>query len=308
MDDANRNPAYFLIRGFINGHEKNSVPVNALFLGVSGTNLRFLKTRFTRDPIEMDIPSSEMTALLDAPRKPAEDDSEGNADLLQRYEERMYNFIKSERIFIAEKRSLDAKAIERAITHFCAGDLEISAITFVEVTGASAEDVLAMIPGLNEKTDKSNDGAEEEDGEGNQAETGGNTEEIFIECNVVIDPVAGLPASKLRAGQEIRCRLPEKSPFYEICKSNLPDFDGVVSGKVTGVKTNEFGNSVISISLADGITGVMKVQGNVWIKTERDNAPHHKNADGKLTRYMLLGAAGAALLLLAIVILFHFMN
>ncbi|MDR1514704.1 MAG: hypothetical protein LBS45_03340 [Synergistaceae bacterium] len=314
--DADRNLKFFLIKGFINGHEKNSMPVNALFLGVSeGMNLRFLKTRFTTDPIDMNIPLSDLPALLNAPGTQREDseDSEENNDSLPRYEKRLHDFISAERVFVTEKRALDAKAIERAITHFCSFDLEISAITFAEVISASEEDVSALLSKLKWKP---SDGAkwdspEEGNREADQAADGKNadeTNEIFVECNAVIDPVAGLPASKLSIGQEICCRLPEDSPFYKICKSNLPNFNGVVSGGVTGVKTNEFGNSVISMSLAEGISGVMKVQGNIWIKTGPDNAPRQETANSKLPRYILLGAVGAALLIIIIGILFHFMN
>jgi hypothetical protein len=311
MDDSYRNLEYYLVKGFINGHGKNALPIHAAFLGLSdGRSERFLRTRFSRDPIEKDTPWSDLVTLLNA-GEPTEDDGQENSDPLQGYAERLNLFIHSERVLLTEKKALDAKAIERFVTHFCAYDLEINAITFVDVTKVSEEDVASLLKELREKAPGEAQGAggpEDESGGTDQATDSADLNEIFLECGMVIDPVAGLPASKLSVGQEIYCRLPEDSPFYKICESNMQDFNGIVIGSVTGIKTNEFGNSVVAVALSEGISGVMKVQGNIWVKVGSHGTKARNSAQGELPHYMMLGTIGAALLLLAIGILFRYLN
>jgi hypothetical protein len=310
IDDNYRNPWCYLVKGFVNGHGKNSLPIYAVFLGMSdGRSERLLRTRFLMEPVERDTPWSDLVTLLNAPTEPAEDGNRENSDPMQGYAERLRLFIHSERILMTEKKELDTKAIERDVTHFCAYDLDINAITFVDVTRVSESEASSMLTEFREKAPgdaNGEDGQQADDAEPAADEE--NPNEVFIECGVVIDPVAGLPASKLSEGQEIHCRLPADSPFYKICETNLPNFNGIVTANVTGVKTNEFGNSVIAVSLAEGITGVMKVKGNIWIKTGLRASATHGIPSGELQRYMMLGAIGVALLLVAIGILFHLMD
>jgi hypothetical protein len=314
MDDLNRNLSYNLTKGLINGHEKNSSPVYGVFLGVSAeTSLYLLKTRFTAEPIETGITQEDLLALLNAPRMPEKEDGEGggetSGDSLLKYGERLKGFIESRSLLVSEKGTLDAKAIERKITYFCSSELEISAVTFVDVIDASPDEAASLIAScVPDSGEGKNDGegaAEDDEGEGKK------TDEIFIECAAVIDPVAGLPVSKLVKGQEVCCRLPETSPFYQICQSSIPDFNGIVSGSVTGIKINEFGSAVVAVNLAEGISGAIKVQSSIWIKTTGDAAKHGSTANSanrEITRNILLGTIGAALLLLAIGIFFYFMN
>jgi hypothetical protein len=314
MNDFNRNFSYNLIKGLINGHEKNSSPIYGVFLGVSAeASLYLLKTRFTAEPIETGIAREDLLALLNAPRTHGKEDGEGgdekSGDSLLEYEERLNDFIKSKNLLVSEKGTIDAKAIERKITYFCSSELEINAVTFVDVIDASPDEAVSLIascaPNSGEGKNEGECAAEEDAGEGKR------TDEIFIECAAVIDPVAGLPISKLVKGQEICCRLPETSPFYKICQSGIPDFNGIVSGSVTGIKVNEFGSAIVAVSLAEGISGAIKVQSNIWIKSAGDVANCRGTANSsrhEIARNILLGAIGAALLILAIGIFFRFMN
>ncbi|MDR0615262.1 MAG: hypothetical protein LBG29_00485 [Synergistaceae bacterium] len=310
MDDIRRNVSYNLTKGFINGREKNSSPVYGVFLGVSSKmTLHLLMARFAAEPIETEISRSELLALLNAPRAREENDGGGEerGGPLLTYEERLKHYIESNRILLSENGSLDAKAIERNITYFCSSELEISAVSFVDVIN-DPDSASALLDACG--TGKGNKGwAEDEDGDSRKDGSDKKPDEIFIECAAVIDPVAGSPVSKLVIGQEVCCRLPETSPFYKICRTSLPGFDGIVNGSVTGTKINEFGNAVVAVSLAEGISGTMKVQGNVWIKIAKTAPPDQANsANYEIARDIALGTVGAALLLLAIVMLFRFMN
>ena len=308
MDDIKRNVSYNVTKGFINGHEKNSSPVYGVFLGVSSKmTLHLLMARFAAEPIEMEISQSELLALLNAPRAQEENGGEERCRPLLKYEESLKHYIESNRILLSENGSLDAKAIERNITYFCSSELEISAVSFVDVIN-DPDSASALLDACG--AGKGNKGwAEDEDGDSRKDGSDKKPDEIFIECAAVIDPVAGSPVSKLVIGQEVCCRLPETSPFYEICRTSLPGFDGIVTGSVTGTKINEFGNAVVAVSLAEGISGTMKVQGNVWIKIAKTAHPDQANpANYELARDIALGTVGAALLLLAIVMLFRFMN
>jgi hypothetical protein len=303
MSEIDRRQKYNLVRGTIHGREKTSRAIYGVFLGVSaGFKQYYLKTRFILEPVDKDMPWKDFISILDAPD--LEEEDEERDETLQRYGTRLQSFIETDRLLFSDKRDLDPKTIERKITYYCADDLDFSSMTFVDITSESADNIYSLLPSL--KTGSDGGGANDENRE--DKESGEEqSEEVFIECEAVIDPVAGVPVQKLSIGQQVCCRLPEESPFYKICRTSLPDFDGVVIGAITGVKTNEFGNSVIATSLAEGISGAMKVKGNVWIKIAQEISEAPKVIGYELPRNIILGAIGVSALLLAIGILFHFL-
>jgi hypothetical protein len=308
MGGMDRFESYSIARGFIHGREKGSRSVYGLFLGVaSGLKLCYVGARFTLDPADRDISWDEFISLL----KSAENVRD---ETLAKYEDQLRDFLETERVLQSDRRSLDGKVIERKVTYFCADVLDVSAVTFVELSSVTGEEIFTLLPFLREgdeegqkETDSSKDGNGEEAPDYGE-EDGNAADEIFITCAPVIDPVSGVQASKLIAGESVYCRLPEDSPFYKICAVSIADFDGVVKGEVTGVKVNEIGTSVVALSLADGISGALKLSPNVSIKRVRRDDDASNNAEDELPRNILLVAAGVTILLCAMGILFHFLS
>ncbi|MDR1943204.1 MAG: hypothetical protein LBQ19_00110 [Synergistaceae bacterium] len=308
MGEFDRFESYSIARGFIHGSEKNSRRLCGLFLGVaSGLKLCYLGVRFTLDPVDKDVSWEELLSLLKST------ESERNETLVN-YENRLHDFLERERVLLSSKRALDRKAIERKTTYFCADVLGVSAVTFVELSSVTGEEIFTLLPFLKEGDEEGKkESGLSEDGEDKKGldcgEGDENTaDEIFIPCDPIIDPVLGIQASKLAVGESVYCRMPENSPFYKICAASVAGFDGVVKGEVTGVKINEIGTSVVALNLADGISGALKLSPNVSIKKVRrdDGAP--SGAEDRLPRNILLVAAGVTILLCAMRILFHFLS
>jgi hypothetical protein len=289
----------------IHGREKHSRSVYGLFLGVSADlELYYLKARFMLEPAEGDIEWGQFLSLLNASDEKKDD--EGEDGPLAKYGEKLHTYIETERILITEKRELDAKTIERCVTYFCTDSLDISAVTFVDLSSMDISEVLALMPFLNDEQD-GDDAGGGSSGDWQENDGQEDSDEIFIECAPVIDPISGVAVSKLTVGQSVCCRLPEDSPFCKICAASLPDFDGIVSGEVTGVKVNEFGGAVVAVNLAEGISGAMKIQGSVWIKAVRGPSDGTPDSN-EVPRSILISAIGVAVLLCAIGILFHFLS
>jgi hypothetical protein len=306
MSEMDRYASFTVVKGFIHGREKSARPVYGLFLGVSqGMHEYYLKTHFILEPVDREIDWSRFLSILNGQEEDERDEA------LSKYEEDLRNFISIDRVFLSEKKALDPKAIERKITYYCADDLDMSAVTFIDATSMERDELYSRMPFLKNASIGDSGAGDENPVSEEDNEPGGddkNTNAIFIECTPVIDPIAGIPVSKLAIGQSVSCHLPEDSPFYKMCVATLPDFDGIVTGEVTGIKVNEFGNSVVAMDLADGITGAMKIPGNIWIKAAHKGAAPAKTTDNKLPRSMLFGVIGVIALICAILILFHYLT
>jgi hypothetical protein len=263
----------------------------------------FVKTQFILEEVSRDISWDEFLYILNEP------DEEDCEEALRTYEEALYNFISTERVLTSDKREPDDKAIERKITYFCTNSLGINAVTFVELTPVGGDEVYTLLPFLDEEGKEGagqDDGAD--DGERDAAADEENAPEIFVACAPVIDPVAGVAASKLSVGDSLYCRLPEDSPYYKICATNVQDFNGVVTAEVTGVKASEFGSSIVALSLADGISVVMKLSGNITVKMAPGGRAAAGNGLGERNRDMIFCAIGVVVLLCVIAIFFHFLT
>ncbi|MDR3321487.1 MAG: hypothetical protein LBS93_03485 [Synergistaceae bacterium] len=294
MSEADRFIRRTLVKGFVLGKEKNSTSVNGLFLGVvAGITQFYLKVRFLTADIDRNSSWDDFILVLNGG---AEDEPN---ETLVRYGSSLHDFITLEGILLNEKDALDGKTVERKITYFCSDAMEISAVTFIQLISVSGDEIYSILPFLKEELETS-DAADDSE------EAMEVPQEVFIPCGAVIDPVSGIPASRLEAGDTVYCRLPDGSPFFGICAASIPNFNGVVTGEVTGVKINEFGSAVVALNLADGVYGALKLSSNIVVKATR-HASAPMQIDG-ITRLVLVSVVCVAILLVAIGILFHFLT
>ncbi|MDR3254415.1 MAG: hypothetical protein LBT31_02455 [Synergistaceae bacterium] len=298
MSDADRYLRYTIVKGFILGKEKNSRQVNGLFLGVAaGMKQYYLKVRFIFDEIDRGSP---WEVFLETLNGGCDEDGNIQEDALSKYEKGVYDFITQEGVLLSEKDVLNDKMIERKTTYFCSDAFDVNAVTFIELMSVTGDEIYSLIPFMK----KDNEPSESKDIEEENEEV----EDLFISCGAVIDPVSGVPASRLVEGDTVFCRLPESSPFYELCASTIPKFDGVVTGEVTGVKINEFGSAVIAINLSEGISGALKLSSNIAIKTQRRGAAGGQVGLSAMTRLMLFSILCVVGLLIVIGLLFRFLS
>ncbi|MDR1884971.1 MAG: hypothetical protein LBQ56_01760 [Synergistaceae bacterium] len=257
---------YTLAKGFIHGRDASFSPVYGAFICLSAAErTNYVSAIFVTELIDPETSLADLMARLGGPRPDDED--------LARYETELCEYINISRIFQGEYNALDGKVIERKISYFCTDSLQLSAITFVDLMSVGEDDLDSLAPSLSAylevKHEKESDSEDEDDFEGRHE---GGAESVYIACEPVLDPVQGVAVSELAPGDVVFCRIPNESSFYLLLKNNSPNFDGTVTGDVTGVKINEFGSSVVSLTMADGVYAAMKMAGTVRIKLKSKGA------------------------------------
>jgi hypothetical protein len=260
---------FVIAKGFIDGKDASGRPVHGLFISASACQkILYFKEIFTNEPIDRTLPWPALLAMLNDENA----DMQTNHALARRGKE-FHEFVVTNRLLEYGRGHMDAKDIERRISYFCSNSLDLSAVTFLDLTTVEEDDLYALMPFISEQSGAPDE--EEHGGEpgadigedrgvfGDEEETPG---EVFIACEPVLDPVSGVAISGLSVGDTIVTRLPETSSFYQFLVNKNPAFDGNIEGDITGVRMNEYDMAVVAVKLADGISGTMKLSESVRVK------------------------------------------
>jgi hypothetical protein len=272
MDLTTETNKFVIAKGFIEGRDAAGRSVYGLFISASGyQKTLYFREIFTNDPIDRAQPWPALLALLND-----ESAQQPTSPSLSKYKGEFHNFAAANRLFEHGRGHMDPREIEHKISYFCSHVLNLSAVTFLELTTVMEDDLSALIPFISEQSDdaerreKETDvNAEEDDDESQDLEKNDEQEtrsEIFIACEPVLDPVSGIATGKLSVGDAIMTRLPETSSFYQFLTSENPSFDGIIEGNVTGIRINEYDVATVAVKLADGISGALKLSGSVRVK------------------------------------------
>lgn len=310
MNTDNSLDKYMIVKGFVNGRDANARSVYGVFVSASAPrNLLYLKEYFTYDPMDTDLPWSALFPMLDNPSGIRDPDS-----ALAKYEKQFHSFADIQRIFESGRGRVDSKDLERKITYFCSDVLGLSVITFVEMTNVSKEDLLSLMPFLEEKLEKENAEAApgEEPEDDNDLDTESlleklqeGDEEIFISCEAVLDPISGVAINDLTIGDIVACKLPTTSSLYAMFSNQHPEFDGVIEGEITGMKLNEYGTAVVALKLANGVSGAIKLSGKVRIKRFAHSDAIRKREFSNVSLEMIFAAAGVIVFLIMMAVLLY---
>jgi translation initiation factor IF-1 len=147
--------------------------------------------------------------------------------------------------------------------------------------------------------------------EAEQSEETPSREDLVIRCEPVLDPVNGIAANELGIGESVLAKLPQDSVFFKLLSRNVPDFNGIITATVTGILMNELGTSNISLSLSDGVTGLMKMSGKVRIKVAPKQGDAKKNTARlpmKLPAGFGFGMAGAIIFIFAVAAVYYILR
>jgi hypothetical protein len=187
-------------------------------------------------------------------------------------------------------KNYNAKSAEQAISRFCLDQLQLKAVSFLDFIDAASGDI-EYIESLNADESEPEHGAKPASGQdgtdGGATEEGGGktTNEIFVKCDPVLDPINGVAMNELRAGDAIYAKLPSDSVFFKLLARTHSAFDGIINAEVTGILLNELGTATISLKLSDDVFGVMKLSGKVKIKVVNlldDSDAHVQNLPAEL--------------------------
>jgi hypothetical protein len=249
----------------INGKDAGGAQIYGLILAAADArDLLYTGALFSRDAIDGEAPLSEIYALVNAARP------EVRSEELGKYESQVCDYIATSRIFQNEKNFNDIKSLEHKITYFCLTALSLNAITFLDLTRMNRTDLELTLPALKRAAERAEAESEEraEDEAKAAAEKDGDLD-VVVACEPVLDPVAGVAIGDLVIGDTICCRLKADSVYYTLMKKASPDFDGVVTGEISGIQTSATGAATVALKLSDEITGALKLAGTVRVKTVR---------------------------------------
>jgi hypothetical protein len=298
VEYMDKNTNRFVVKCRIEAKEASGEAIHGFYMCVTDTcDIEYDGALFSRSPIDAEAPFSALYAMLEAPAQ------DGHRDEMRKYENGLKDYIRISRLFQSEKNLEDPKTLEHKITYFCTSVMALNAISFLELTEMSQNELYLSMPSLKRETGaKSGSEGSERVGLEEQAGDGGAedaaTHDVIISCDPVLDPVAGVPTGELSVGDAICCKLREGSVFYDLMDKVAPDFNGVVSGQITAVQVSELGSAIIYMKLSDGVSGALKLAGNVRIKTLSRKEPDTTGTKSLFRLDVMLAVLGMAVFLL----------
>jgi hypothetical protein len=302
MEQEDRNNASrVVIKCRIEAKEPSGETVHGFYMCVTDArDIEYDGALFSRDTIETEAPLSALYAALEAPAP------DGRGKEMEKYENRLKDYVRTSRLFQTEKSLEDPKALEHRITYFCASDMSLNAISFLELTSMSRDELYLTIPSLKreDNTQNGEDQSEREEEAAMGGAEGSAPTDVVISCDPVLDPANGVPAASLSVGDLVSCKLREDSVFFDLIGKSMPGFSGTVSGEITGIHVSELGSALISLKLSDGIVSVIKLDGNVRIKAlPRKDPPKTAWIKSLLRFEVLMAVSGVAVFLFVMWIL-----
>lgn len=293
---------FIMVKGYIDAKDERQRTIYGTFMAiVSRRDMRYLRVAFGVDEISKDTGFEELHTLLEQHEKSERDSA------FVRDEEELYKFFDVSRTLQAVAKNRNSKQAEQMISRFCTENLHLKAVTFVGFTEATEAYLSRFLP-PEEKTPEEYiqpeplAQPEEPEKAGSKNEERKDSRDFIVRCEPVLDPVRGVAMSELSVGSYVCAKLPVDSVFYKLLMKNFRGFDGTINAQVSGILVNELGTATVSLQLADGVAGVMKMSGKVRVKTASD--PNSTSEKKKITFNMqalpveiVFGMAGILILL-----------
>ncbi|GHV57626.1 hypothetical protein FACS1894216_22180 [Synergistales bacterium] len=308
MDNiGNELESFVIVHGYVDAKNESDDNVRGSFLAVaSRRHIKYISVVFG---LGAESQSEHWKELL-ASHLRAKESSDRNIRDTQ-YERELERFLRDGAELNLIARNLNTKPAEQAVSRYCSDALKLKAVCFINFVAAASEDLEAfnMPGGESSKPEAEKKGSElletNAAGDGAEMDYDGLPEEskdIFIKCDPILDPVFGVAMNELRTDDLVYAQLRPDSVFYKLISGTNPSFDGTITATVTNMLVNEYGTSIISLTLAEGVVGVMKLSGKVKIRAAAPLKPSGKRTKGKFAQTNIppeLVLGGAALLLIA---------
>ncbi|EHM10560.1 hypothetical protein TheveDRAFT_1442 [Thermanaerovibrio velox DSM 12556] len=294
-------PDYAVISGIVDG--KNDRGQRFIFpFCILGDSKRiiWIKISGTSSDLEVPDPWRSRAHLIDS--MGMDDQSFGAYGAMQ-----FRMFVQDSQIFQRALLQGNVKAFEYELIKFAADRLGLKAVVVArmdELSPDEAEDELRAFGSKGQQEVEARVRGEEQD-HGFKPEV---PHLVVLTCQPVLDPVGGIPLQGLKEGDEVLAALPEDSFFYDLFKSKLPGFDGVVSAKVISVKKTETGSTQVDLHLSDGLVGILRLSGNVRIKKAFQEVVEDVPPPPKAPSPMIIIAGGAVLAVLAGIVFYMFVR
>lgn len=262
---------FIMVKGYIDAKDERQRTIYGTFMAiVSRRDMRYLGVAFGLDEISKDTGFDELHTLLEQHGK-----SERDAAFV-RDEAELYKFFDVSRTLQGIAKNRNPKQAEQTISRFCAENLHLKAVTFVGYTEATETYLSRFLPPEEKNVEEfsqpeplveSQNEAKPEKKEAARSEERKDSRDFIVRCEPVLDPVRGVAMSELAVGSYVCAKLPEDSVFFKLFTKNFRGFDGIINAQVSGILVNELGTATVSLALADGVAGVMKMSGKVRVRT-----------------------------------------
>lgn len=259
---------FIVVKGYIDAKDDQQRAVYGYFMGIaSRRDMRYLRVAFGTDEVSKDTGYDELRTLLENHEKSEQ------TPVLERYEAELYKFFEVSRTLQGIVKNLNVKHAEQTISRFCTDDLQLKAVTFVDFVEATETYFSHFLPPEENAAAESAPPKEDEE-PAKPGDAGGEERkeprDFVVRCEPVLDPVRGGAMAELAVGSYVCARLPEDSVFFKLFAKNFQGFDGIINAQVSGVLVNELGTATVSLQLADGVAGVMRMAGSVKVKLAAD--------------------------------------
>lgn len=267
MDMELADQTFLIVKGYIDAKDERQRTVHGSILGVvSRRSTKYLSVTFSREAA-WDKKSWDELLLL---HKDKHNDSERDPSMVYN-EEELYKYLDISRALNSIAKNHNTKQAEQSVSRFCMEQLHLKAVSFIDYIEAAESEIKRFdVPSEHVEKPETSEAEREETETVEADEPKGdvkNGADFFIRCDPILDPVHGVAMSELSVGDYVFVRLADDSVFYKLLAKNVPNFNGIVTAQVSGLLVNELGTAAVSLSLADGISGVMKLSGKVRVRT-----------------------------------------
>jgi hypothetical protein len=256
---------YYVVQGYIDAKDDRGKSVNGTFISVvSRHDVKYTSVLFGQLDMNNSMGWRDLLPLHeDAEKEPDRD------PLMLHHEEGLYKYLETSLLLTSVAKNMNTKQVEQAVSRFCLEHLKLKAVCFANFANAG-EDDLKLFPKevMDRIVGNDNTGESERDSsEVRAAEKPKEDKEIFIRCEPILDPIGGVAMNELPVGDNVYGKLASDSVIYKLLAKNNRHFDGTILAQVSGILMNDLGTATVSLTLSDGVAGVMKLSGKVRVKT-----------------------------------------
>jgi hypothetical protein len=309
---------FVIVKGYIDAKDDHGRALYGSVLGmVTRREIKYLNVMFSRNESLKTVTWQELLPVLCDKYKESDRDP-----MIFHHEEELFKYLQRGAVLTAVAKNHNTKQAEQAISRYCLESLHLKAVSLMECFDAAEEDVALFENEGGQPGPSSTGGKREEEPEpeeeiaedaqdDEQSDAAQSREEILIRCDPVLDPVSGIAANELTIGESVLVKLQQDSVFFKLLSRNIANFDGIVTATVTGILMNELGTSNISLTLSDGVTGLMKMPGKVKIKVARkQDEPKKKKARMRveLPAGFVFGMAGVIIFMCAMAAVYYILG
>ncbi|MCL2684400.1 MAG: hypothetical protein FWE55_04070 [Synergistaceae bacterium] len=303
---------FLIIKGYIDARdEQGNAMFGTLLALASRREHKYVSVMFSHEEPSKSMSWNDLLLLL------REKESERDRNpMITHHEEELLKFLRRGTVLNNVAKNHNTKQAEQSISRFCLEDLQLKAVSFVDYSEASDTDIAIFdieteraVSSHDDEADRQEpqpDSLENEEQEEEKPDEAKEWEEIAVRCDPILAPVGGVAMNELNIGDVVMVRLPEDSVFFKLLMRNVKGFDGIVNAGITGILQNEMGTATISLSLAEGITGVTKMSGKVRIKTAQTRKGQRKRTSaGDLPVNYVFSAAFVIIVIAALAVLYY---